>query len=107
MGNDDDVADPDEVSGLSDDVPVEDDRSSRAMARGKRAAFGEAREPQPLVEAPARRAERTASAQVRFNSRNLANGCPSAAGLQRLLIRSRWPRRGRLNFSSPARITER
>jgi hypothetical protein len=79
VGDDYDIADPDEVSGLPDDDPVEDDSSGRAKARGERPAFGEASEPQPLIETPARRSGRTASAQVRFNSRNLANGCPSTA----------------------------
>lgn len=108
VGDDDNIADPDQVSGLPDDDPVEDDSSGRAKARGERPAFGEAREPQPLIETPARRSGRIASAQVSFNSRNLANGCPSAnADRWRLLIISRRPRRGPLNFSSPARITAR
>jgi len=34
LGDDYDIADPDEVSGLPDDDPVEDDRSSRAKAGG-------------------------------------------------------------------------
>ena len=79
LGDDDDIADPDEVSGLPDNDPIEDDRSGRAKAGGERAAFGEAGEPEPLIEAPARWSRRTTSGQVRFNSRNLANGCPSAA----------------------------
>jgi hypothetical protein len=57
LGDDDDIADPDEVSGLPDDDPVQDDRFGRAKAGSERPAFGEAGEPQPLIEAPARRSE--------------------------------------------------
>ena len=74
----DDVADAYQLSGLLGHDPVEDNSSGGAKARGSRPAFGKAREPQPLIEASARRLRRTHSGQVRFSSSNLANGCPSA-----------------------------
>src|SRR6266566_3910815 len=51
----DDIADANRVIGLSHTHPVDGDRSGSAEACGERAALGETREPEPLIEPPARR----------------------------------------------------
>ena len=103
----DGVADPHQVVGLADDDSVQRYRTHGAQPAGKRSALGQAGEPQPLIEPPARRCGR-AFAQASFNSRNLAKGWPSRGEC------AEWPaavsrrRRGRATkVSTPSAITAR
>jgi hypothetical protein len=85
--NHNDVADPYQMSCLLDHNPIENNRSTGAKARSGGAAFDEAGKPEPLIKSPACPFRRTSFSQARFNSSNLAKGCPSDVGgcRQRLL----------------------
>src|SRR5258707_351071 len=91
----DDVADSDQVIGLLDGGAVDGDGSGRTEPRRERSALGKTRKPQPLVEAGLGAFSLCYRGdQAKFNSFNLAKGCPSRGNMRRRVLSEPLRRRG-------------